>query len=158
VSLLCLLFLAAQSWPPLAEPLRLGAAGVVVLILGWLLSWQLPRLLGGLRTPAPELAQRASCALLVLGWGPLMAVQFGYIPWLASHQVTPVTAGSSAVVAGTTLLSIAQMSVILVAAAMAGLILWQTWSASNHRFRHRPGWLALFAVAGAYVLGAVVLI
>jgi hypothetical protein len=158
VSLLCLLFLAAQHWAPLTDPLRLGAAGVVVLILGWLLSRQLPGLLGGLRTPAPELAQRASCALLVLGWGPLMAIQFGYIPWLASHQITPVTAGSSAAVAGTTLLSIAQMSVILMAAAMAGLILWRTWTVSNHRHRNRAGWVILCALVTAYLVAVVIVL
>lgn len=158
VSLLCLLFLAAQRWPPVTDTMRLGAAGVIVLIVGWLLSWQLPRLLGGLRTPARELAQRASCALLVLGWGPLMAVQFAYMPWLASHQITHVTTDSAAGAAGPTLLVIAQVAVIGTAAVLAGLILWQTWSASNDRQRGRAGWMVLAGLVAAYLVGAFALV
>jgi len=86
VFILTLVLLATKSYPRLAEPTVLAAAGLGAIIIGALLHRFLPYLLlqsspEDVESQAyPGVAVQVAFALLVLGWGPLMAYQIANIP------------------------------------------------------------------------------
>jgi uncharacterized membrane protein len=86
VFILTLVLLAAKNYPRLAEPTVLAAAGLGAIIIGALLHRILPHLLlesslDDVESQAyPGVAVQVAFALLVLGWGPLMAYQIANIP------------------------------------------------------------------------------
>jgi len=90
VFMLTLVLLAAKSYPRLAEPTVLAVAGFGAIGAGALLYRYLPTLLlpashNDVESQAyPGVAVQVAFALLVLGWGPLMAYQIANIPTIAS--------------------------------------------------------------------------
>jgi CRP-like cAMP-binding protein/polyferredoxin len=125
--LLSPLFLAAQQGTALARPGVLTAAGIAAVICGLLIGWRLPHLLSK-RGENVYAAPPVAAAFAVLAWGPLMAVQFGNIPILANLRLS---AGEQAswigrMLHGVALNTLADVTVILLAAAAAGIILLRT--------------------------------
>jgi CRP-like cAMP-binding protein/polyferredoxin len=114
------LFLAARNGGLLADPLVLSTASLVVLLLGFVAAGVMPRLFDRKQEADRDVRFRVAAVLAVLAWGPLMADQFANIPLLSSFQLT--TAGASSHLA---LLTVAQVGVILAAAALAAIALWR---------------------------------
>jgi polyferredoxin len=90
VFLLTLVLLAAKNFPWLAEAPILTVAGLGAIGLGALLHRALPYLLFPSSDSAaesrcnPGVAVQVAFALLVLGWGPLMAYQIANIPTIGT--------------------------------------------------------------------------
>ncbi len=90
VFLLTFVLLATKSYPRLAEPTALAAAGLGAIAVGALLHRFLPHLLlpsspNDVESQAyPGVAVQVAFALLVLGWGPLMAYQIANIPTIGT--------------------------------------------------------------------------
>ena len=74
----------AQRGGRIADGLWLSLSCGLSLIAAAVLAAILPPLLKGRRGRDTSVTARVSCALLVLGWGPLMAYQMGHIPLLGS--------------------------------------------------------------------------
>ncbi len=74
----------AQRGGRIADGLWLTLSCGLSLVAAALLAEILTPLLKGRRGRDTSVTARVSCALLVLGWGPLMAYQMGHIPLLGS--------------------------------------------------------------------------
>ena len=114
------LFLVARNGGRLAEPLVLTAATLVVLGIGFVAAGILPRLLDRKEDADRNVRLRVAAVLAVLAWGPLMADQFANIPILSTFELNASGTNSSL-----TLLTIAQIGVILFAAVMAMVAVWR---------------------------------
>ena len=114
------LFLAARNGGRLAEPLILTAATIVVLLLGFAAAGILPRLFNRTQEPDKDVRLRVAAVLAVLAWGPLMADQFANIPILSTFQLSATGAETSF-----SLLTLAQVGVIVFAAGLATVAIWR---------------------------------
>ena len=128
VFLLAPVVLAAQRGLGLDTTGGVTAGTLAALAGGAVLSWLLPGLLhGGAEEDSPVPAQ-VSFALLLLGWGPLMAYQFGNIAALSAFHLTtdpPSLLGKLVGASDITLLPVSQIFIVVLAAALAAITLWR---------------------------------
>ncbi len=162
VFLLALVMLASQGSGWMAERGGVTTLGLLAVAGGVLLAFRLPRLVAHDLDPASPLVASVAFALLVLGWGPLMAYHAGNIPLLAKLFLgtTPEVVAAGAPIAGVSLLPLAQLSLIALATALAVFSLWRI---RRHACRagielNRSGWVALGALCAAYVAAALALV
>jgi hypothetical protein len=140
--------LAAPPWLTLACWLTLPAAGLA----GAALAPTIQRQAGSTALPAA-----AACALLVLGWGPLMAYQMGHIPFLSSLVVVTEPGSWWATWPGpaVTVMSIVRVAWVVFAAVLSAIILWN----ANGRARKSgveirvSGWSLLIIICTLYTFG-----
>ena len=108
------------------------------------------------------LAAAASCALLVLGWGPLMAYQMGHIPFFDSLVVVaePDTWWARWPGPEVTTLSLLRVSWIVFAAALSATILWNANGVARKSGLsiRVSGWTALIVVCTIYTFGLLWLV
>jgi polyferredoxin len=153
--LLAPLFLVALSNAWLQQPAVLAAAGLAAILVGLVLAWRLPGVLGVLREN-PLAATRVAAALAVLAWGPLMAAQFRNIPVLHELRIQP--SGSTAWLGpfedGVSVLTLASVAAVLLAATISAAILW----ASRRRCENESQPIARSAWRGLTLVWAVSLV
>ena len=128
VFLLAPAVLAAQRGFGLDTPAGITAASLAALAGGAVMSWLLPGLLNGGEEEESPISAQVSFALLLLGWGPLMAYQFGNITALSAFHLTtdpPSLLGKLVGASDITLLPVAQIFIVVMAAALAGITLWR---------------------------------
>jgi CRP-like cAMP-binding protein/polyferredoxin len=153
VALLSPVLAHAQRGGPLAEPLALTLACLATMVGAALLAPILGPLLQR-RGRSSALTAATACAILVLGWGPLMAYQMGHIPVLASLSVV-VSADSAlrlVAVPELSVLTLARVAFVVFAAALSAIILWNAQGKARHegeRIRW-SGWSLLIAACTAY--------
>jgi transcriptional regulator with AAA-type ATPase domain len=125
--LLAPLFLAAETTEVMKQPVILTASGFGAILIGILIGWRLPKLLGR-RGDNSAAAHRVAASMAVLAWGPLMAVQLRNIPVLGALRIQPDpgTPWPWRLIEGTTFLTVACGGVVLFAAVASAVILWRT--------------------------------
>lgn len=168
VFLLAIVFLAAQTqaWP--TSPLALTFVGLGAIALGAVFSRLLPSLLirGSRDSDEPKdsrVGVQVSFALMLLGWGPLMAYQLGNIPLLADLKLEPTPMSSWArlsLPASWTLMATVQVAVVLVAAGITLIALARIQRLAKGRGTQISsfGWAALTAICTAYLVIALRLV
>ncbi|MCP4897006.1 MAG: cyclic nucleotide-binding domain-containing protein [bacterium] len=155
VFLLTPLLLATQSGLGLSEFL---VASVIAFAIGIFGAPVLSSALCPWKRDDAQTPPRVAVALLILGWGPLIAYQLGHVPVLGTLHLT----GNAGTWFGTTLplgvsvLTLCQTTVILLAAAAAQIVLSQTRSAA--RFVVRGAWWAVEVAALGYVIVSLVIV
>ncbi len=159
VFLIAPLFLGAQRGGLLADLGWLAAAGVFGLALAVLITWRLPSFLGeATRGGDSSLVPRVALGLAVLGWGPLLAYEFGHIGLLA--RVRLVTESSLASVSGgltgLTLQTLVRLAVVLAAGGAAAYVLHRARRSADSVPRLRWRWLLIGI--WAYVVAMIALI
>jgi len=145
----------------LAEPIWLTISCWSSLVFAAILSPILsPSIQEGGRSTA--LAAATSCALLVLGWGPLMAYQMGHIPFFDSLAVVaqPGTWWAHWPGPAVSAMSLIRVTWVVFAAVLSGTILWNAngdarKSGVNIRV---SGWTALIVVCTVYTFGMLWLV
>jgi polyferredoxin len=154
--------LASQRSGWVAKPLGLTIAAVLALVLGAALSMGLPALLLGRGEGAAAATAQVACAVMILGWGPLMAYQLGNIPPLTVLHLVAETGSSwllDLVGPEMSVLLLSRIGVILLAALLAGLVLhrlqlrWRRQGPAVAPMR----WALLYALCGAYTCGALLI-
>ncbi len=158
VSLLALALLASQAFPLLAGPVPFTAMCVGAVAAGLLIH----RLLlgAGANTDEARLpVLRASLALMILGWGALMAVQLANVPVLAdSRIVLPHYPWLPPwVPPEVTVLSVLQIALVAGAAVLAAFTVAPVASRRSSAVG-RVGRFAVAAVFAAYAGAAVILV
>lgn len=147
--LLAPLFLAADTTELIGQPAILTALGIGAIVIGLLFGWRLPGFLGVLGENAAA-AQRVAAALAVLAWGPLMADQFRNISVLEDLYIQTRSEASwlGPLTEGVTLLTLASVGVILLAAAASAIILWRARRRCREELRPiaRPAWSGIMVV------------
>lgn len=108
------------------------------------------------------LAAAAACALLVLGWGPLMAYQMGHIPFFESLVVVaqPGTWWARWPGPAVTGMTLIRVSWVVFASVLSATILWNangTARKSGVEIRI-SGWAALIVVCTVYTFGMLWLV
>ena len=158
--LLAPLFLVAPTTGLLERPSILGVLGIVAVLLGLLLGWRLPGFLGVLRENHSA-AKRVAAAIAVLAWGPLMVTQFRNIPLLSDLRIrsTSSAAWLGSFDQGVSVLTLASISVVLLAAAISAAILSAVRKASREELQPiaRPAWRGITLVWTTSVLVFVAL-
>jgi hypothetical protein len=108
------------------------------------------------------LAAATACALLVLGWGPLMAYQMGHIPFFETLVVVSQPGSWWSVWPGpaVTTMSLIRVAWVVFAAILSATILWNANGVarkSGIKIR-TSGWALLIAMCTAYTFGALWLV
>jgi len=108
------------------------------------------------------LAASASCALLVLGWGPLMAYQMGHIPFLETLVVVAQPDSWWARWPGpaVSVMSMVRVAWVVFAAALSATILWNANGVARKSGIdiRVSGWVALIAICTIYTFGMLWLV
>jgi hypothetical protein len=144
----------------LAEPLGLTAAGVVAIAAGMGLNRVLPALLLGPGQCDDGTAAQAAFALMILGWGPLMAYQLGNIPALEALTVVADPGSAWSLVLGggeLSLMAVSRLAIIVVAAILAAITLARVRALAIRRGTvvSGPGWAVLGGSSIAYTAVAL---
>ncbi len=163
VLLLALVLLAARGTGWAAGPLGLTLLSVAAVLSGALLAKALPRLLLGRHGDDSTVAWQVAFALLLLGWGPLIADQLENVPFLASLSLT---LAPESLLAGylplhqVSLCTIAQVAVIGAAAVLALLTLQRIHHHTEQAgtMLSRNGWRLLIGFCCAYAITALLLL
>ena len=108
------------------------------------------------------LAAATACALLVLGWGPLMAYQMGHIPFFESLVVVsqPGTWWARWPGPAVTTMTLVRVAWVVFAAILSATILWNangTARKSGVKIR-TAGWTLLIVLCTIYTFGALWLV
>jgi hypothetical protein len=109
-------------------PIAVTVSTVLAMVCGALLAWLIPVVVQGGDSDDSGVSTQVTFAFMVLGWGPLMAYQFGNIGALSAFHLgsdPPSLLGKLANAGEITLLPIAQIAVLVFAAAMAAITLWR---------------------------------
>jgi hypothetical protein len=128
VFLLAPVLLAIQGGIGLVGPVAITVSTVLAMVCGALLAWLVPAVVHGSEAEDSAIPTQVTFALMVLGWGPLMAYQLGNVGALSAFHLgsdPPSLLGRLAGSGVITLLPIAQIGVLLFAAALAGITLWR---------------------------------
>jgi CRP-like cAMP-binding protein/polyferredoxin len=145
--------LSAPLWLTLSCWITLAAAAIASPLLSPLVQRE------G-RTTA--LAAAVACALLVLGWGPLMAYQMGHIPFLESLVVVadPDTWWARWPGPALTVMTLVRVAWVVFAAILSATILWNANGAARKVgvSIRTPGWTLLIVVCTVYTFGALWLV
>ncbi len=157
VFLLSPVLLAIQADPSLSGFLAVTVGGVLAVVVGALLTRVLPSLITGGDGEDSAIPTQVAFALMVLAWGPLMAYQFGNISALSAFQLSsnpPSLLGQLVGTNNLTLLPVAQIIIIVFAAAMAAIILWRISVHAHNDEEHIAwgGWFLVMAGCLAYVV------
>jgi hypothetical protein len=109
-----------------------------------------------------SLAAAAACALLVLGWGPLMAYQMGYIPFLETLVVLAEPGSWWARWPGpaVSVMSIVRVAWVVFASVLSATILWNANGVARQSGVEIrvSGWTALIVVCTIYTFGMLWLV
>jgi CRP-like cAMP-binding protein/polyferredoxin len=144
---------ADPLWMTLACWLTLIAAALVTPVLTPLLQT------GGRST---ALAAATACALLVLGWGPLMAYQMGHIPFFDQLVVVaqPDTLWARWPGPAVTTMKLVRVAWVVFAAVLSATILWNAngLARKNGVTIRTVGWSLLIVVCTVYTFGALWLV
>jgi len=150
-----------QRGGPVADPLWLTVACWSTLVAAALAS----PLLSGLiqeEGSTTALAAAAACALLVLGWGPLMAYQMGHIPFLESLVVLadPNSWWARWPGPAVSVMSIVRVAWVVFAAALSATILWNANGVARKSGIdiRVSGWAALIVICTVYTFGMLWLV
>jgi CRP-like cAMP-binding protein/polyferredoxin len=145
--------LAEPLWMTVSCWLTLVAAALVAPVLS-------PFLQAEGRSTA--LAAATACALLVLGWGPLMAYQMGHIPFFESLVVVaePGTWWARWPGPAVTTMTLLRVAWVVFAAILSATILWNANGlARKSGVKIRTwGWTVLIVMCTAYTFGALWLV
>jgi transcriptional regulator with AAA-type ATPase domain len=158
-----LFLLAAQRFPATGSA-GFFTAGLLVTLL-WALAFRsaLPKILSRDENSGAEAATRCAFTLLVLAWGPAMAWQMEHVSGLASLRILPEPGSRLAAffpAGGISLLSVLQVGVIVMAAALAAVAL----RGLANRLRRQEqetstrGWKVVTAMCAAYLAAAVTVV
>jgi polyferredoxin len=161
-SLLALVMLASQraGWG-VDGAIGFTVAGGLVLAVSFTVAAILPRLLS--RDGNVGVASRAMLALLLLGWGPLMAFHIANIPGLETLRIhaTPDSFWTRLVPSlDLSLVTVLQFGAVLFAAVVGGITLWRI---RVHMTRQDAeivpwGWNAFLAAATVYLTVSICLV
>jgi CRP-like cAMP-binding protein/polyferredoxin len=162
VLVLTMVMLAIQQISWLQQPLVLTVVAVSGLLAGMLLGALLTMVTGVRHDPVAAAASpRLALAMMVLGWGILMAYQLDYLPGLAALSLTvaPGFWGAQWLPSTIPLLTIGRLTIVCGATVAAALTLigarWQTRAEGGSI--HPLGWLLVGVVTVNIVVVAVVL-
>ncbi len=108
------------------------------------------------------LAAATACALLVLGWGPLMAYQMAHIPFFESLVVVaqPGTLWARWPGPAVTIMSLIRVAWVVFASILSATILWNANGVARKSGAEIriPGWTALIVVCTIYTFGMLWLV
>jgi hypothetical protein len=150
-----------QRGGALAQPLWMTLACWLTLVGAALADRFLPHLIqAGSRSTT--LTAATACALLVLGWGPLMAYQMGHIPFFETLVVVsqPGTWWAKWPGPAVTTMTLIRVAWVVFAAALSAIILWNANGAARKAgiVIRTSGWSILIAVCTLYTFGALWLV
>jgi CRP-like cAMP-binding protein/polyferredoxin len=145
--------LADPLWMTLACWLTLAAAALVAPVLTPLVQTE---------GSSTALAAATACALLVLGWGPLMAYQMGHIPFFESLVVVsrPGTWWAQWPGPAVTTMTLLRVAWVVFAAILSATILWNANGVARKSgvTIRTAGWSILIVVCTVYTFGALWLV
>jgi CRP-like cAMP-binding protein/polyferredoxin len=154
--------IVAQKGGPLSDPVWLTLSSVLSLVAAWLLGKVLSPMIQGRRAPGSAMTARVSCALLVLGWGVLMAYQMDHLPLLHSLSIVADQGSLWAIWPGPelTAVTLARVAFVAFGAILSATILWNTRGVAVHAGEpvNWGGWLLLIAGCTAYTFGSLYLV
>ena len=139
-----------------------GFTGMAFVAVGLAFAFhsRLPRML--LRDPDsdPAMPSRVAFALLLLGWGPLMAFHLGHIPGLASLHIVldeGSLLGGHLLVTKITVLSVLKLLAILIASISAFFSLWHVYVRARLQDAEFTswGWRVVMGICVLYLLTAL---
>jgi hypothetical protein len=138
-------------------------AGLLAIAAAAVLGRVLPSLLGRAADAESAVATQVPFALLVLGWGPLMAYQLANIPLLSSLHIGFANDASRTGAGATpeiTLLAVSQLAVLVLAAALAGFTLWRIHARAVRKGEPvvGPGWWLVVACCAAYLAASLLMV
>jgi hypothetical protein len=149
----------AQRGGFMAEPLWLTLSCGASLVAAAALAEILTPLLKGHMGRRNAVTARVSCALLVLGWGPLMAYQMGHIPLLQSLTMVAERGSLWERWPGPEVmaLTIVRVSFVVFAAILSATILWNARGHAVHSGEriNAYGWAVLIVGCTAYTAMAL---
>jgi hypothetical protein len=101
---------------------------------------------------------RVCVALLVIGWGPLMAYQLGHVPVIGTLKILGSTgsAFSSLLPAGLPLLAVSQVVLVTLAGVLGLWVLQRT--RRKARFVVKPAWATVYVLIAGYLALSVFLL
>ena len=144
----------AQRGGRLADPVWLTVVCVATVLGAAALSRVLPTLVQGAAGRNSAFYASISCALLVLGWGPLMAYQMDHIPLLHSLSIVAGEGSLWAMWPGPELsvVSLVRIAFVVFAAVLSAITL---WNARGHTVQSGEpvnlyGWAVLIAGCTVY--------
>ena len=145
--------LAEPLWMTLACWLTLAVAALATPLLTPLVQTE---------GSSTALAAATACALLVLGWGPLMAYQMGHIPFFESLVVVSQPGSWWSIWPGpaVTTMTLLRVAWVVFAAILSATILWNANGVarkSGVRIR-TVGWTILIVLCTVYTFGALWLV
>ncbi len=134
VFLLGPVLIVAQRGGRLAHPLWLTLACIATIAGAAVLSRILPPLVQGRAGRSSAFYASISCALLVLGWGPLMAYQMDHIPLLHSLSIVAEEGSVWAAWPGSELsaLYLIRIAFVIFAATLSAITLWNARGHTIH--------------------------
>lgn len=147
VYFLSLAMLAVSKTGWFVGPLKLTLVLLVAVLLGIGLNRLLPRLISGKESADKTVAARAAFALMIVGWGPLLAYQITNIPGLERLQVYAAGGGE------VSLLVILQLALILFAAFLGTVAFWRirVQAQKENISLNLAGWNILLGFTALYI-------
>ena len=150
-----------QKGGALGDPLLMTLACWLTLVAAALVTPMISPLVQ-VEGRSTALAAATACALLVLGWGPLMAYQMGHIPFFEALVVVsqPGTWWARWPGPAVTTMTLVRVAWVVFAAVLSATILWNANGAarkSGVRIRS-AGWTLLIVVCTIYTFGALWLV
>jgi hypothetical protein len=157
------ILVTAQQGGSLAGSLLMTVSSAASVVLAALLAAMLtPLLQGSTARGGSAVAARVACALLVLGWGPLMAYQMDHIPLLHSLSIVAPAGTLWARWPGPeiTVVTATRVAFVIFAAILSATILWNARGdalRSGERV-YSFGWFLLIAGCTAYTFWSLWLV
>jgi polyferredoxin len=162
VFLLSPVLILAQRGGRVSEPMWLTLFCVATLAGAWILGRIMSPLLQGGEAPGSAMTARVSCALLVLGWGVLMAYQMDHLPLLHSLSIVAEQGSVWAVWPGPELTAavLARVGFVVFGAILSATILWNTRGMAVHAGEpvNWFGWWLLISGCTVYTFGSLWLV
>jgi CRP-like cAMP-binding protein len=163
IFLLSPVLLAVQGTGWITGAVPITVATVLAVVCGGLMSYLLPIVLHGGEEEDSPVPARVAFALMILGWGPLMAYQFGNIHALSAFHLGSEPRSLLATVAASgqlTLLPLAQLAIVALAAVLAAITLWRIRVRADHDgdLIAWGGWTLLLLGCAIYLVIVVFLI
>lgn len=155
--------LAAQGEAWIATAPGFTVTAAAALVCAAVLRPVLPRLIAPGQDPDPALLARAGVALMILGWGPLMAFHAAHVPGLSSLDLATLPGSfwqDAFRLTRVPITVLVQSAAVLFAAILSAFTFWRIRAAQQRAGggESARGWFLLASLCVVYVAVALILI